>query len=220
MLNPSDGDFTNGQLGLKFHSDSPMLRGILDKAGPALGNVDGCIMPARSDNDTANNPHNPLYAIAAAGAAGGVVNLIGSRNSTSGGNSISPAMFIDNELRPTKVDRPSDVTGMVDVGNLTAILNDPVDLGGWQSYQAFPLHLQGQIPLKNVTEDAQDEGFIYLESLALDALGSIEEAQAPDIEAHARCADRQLSRALSERHGTVEGIHLIAGTAHDCRLRL
>ena len=35
---------------------------------------------------------------------------------------MSPAMFIDPEFRPTKVDRPSDVTGLVDVGDLTAIL--------------------------------------------------------------------------------------------------
>ena len=31
-------------------------------------------------------------------------------------------MQINAEFRPTKVDRPSDVTGMVDVGDLTAIL--------------------------------------------------------------------------------------------------
>jgi hypothetical protein len=37
-------------------------------------------------------------------------------------------MYIDNEIRPTKVDRPSDVTGMVDVGNLTGILSDPADV--------------------------------------------------------------------------------------------
>jgi hypothetical protein len=128
MLNASDGDYTNSELGLLFHADSPMLFGILDKFAPQAGNIDGCIMPARSDNDTANNPHNPLYAIATAGSKGSVVNLIGSRSSVSGGNSMAPAFFINNELRPTKVDRPSDVTGMVDVGNLTGILSDPEDV--------------------------------------------------------------------------------------------
>jgi hypothetical protein len=132
MLNASDGDFTNSELGLRFHSDSPMLSGILEKFSTPLteegGGVDGCIIAARSDNDTGNNPHNPMYAIAQAGAAGGVVDLIGSRSSVSGGNSMSPAMYINNEIRPTKVDRPSDVTGMVDVGNLTGILRDPVDV--------------------------------------------------------------------------------------------
>ena len=123
LLNPSAlNDFTNRELNLVFHADSPMLRGIRDYAPTALGNVDGCVIPARSDNDTANNPHNPLYALAMTGARGSVVDLIGSRSSDSGGNSMSPAMYIDPEFRPTKVDRPNDVTGLVDVGDLTTIL--------------------------------------------------------------------------------------------------
>jgi len=123
LLNSSaNSDFINNDLNLLFHADSPMLRGIIDKAPTAIGRVDGCVIPARSDNDTANNPHNPLYALAKAGSRGQVVDLIGSRNSTSGGNSMSPAMYINPEFRPTKVDRPSDVTGLVDVGDLTAIL--------------------------------------------------------------------------------------------------
>jgi len=36
---------------------------------------------------------------------------------------MTPATLFDPELRPTKVDRPSDVTGMVDVGDLTTILS-------------------------------------------------------------------------------------------------
>ena len=122
-LNPSvDNDFTNRELGLVFHADSPMLLGIREKAVTAIGNIDGCVIPARSDNDTANNTHNPLYALAMTGARGSVVDLIGSRNSTSGGNSMSPPMYINPEFRPTKVDRPSDVTGLVDLGDLTGIL--------------------------------------------------------------------------------------------------
>jgi hypothetical protein len=35
--------------------------------------------------------------------------------------------MIDPEIRPTKVDRPTDVTGMIDTGNLTAVL-DPNDV--------------------------------------------------------------------------------------------
>lgn len=129
MLNSSNGEFINEQLGLKFHSDSAMLFGILDKfTSVAPGMVDGAVIAARSDNDTGNNTHNPLYGIAAAGAAGGVVSLIGSRNSESGGNSMAPPGLINPELRPTKVDRPSDVTGMVDVGDLTSVLSSPEDV--------------------------------------------------------------------------------------------
>ena len=127
--NASDGDFTNSQLGLKFHSDSALLTGILEKfQSVADGLVDGAVIPARSGNDTSNNPHNPLYGIAKAGAVGGVVKLIGSRNTESGGNSVAPPELIDPTIRPTKVDRPSDVTGMVDVGDLTAVFNSPEDV--------------------------------------------------------------------------------------------
>jgi len=122
LLNASNGDFTNSDLNLMFHADSPMLFGILEKASAAIGNVDGAVIPARSDNDTGNNPHNPLYPLAMTGARGSVVDLVGSRSSVSGGNSMASAMYIDPNFQPTKVDRPSDVTGLVDVGDLTTIL--------------------------------------------------------------------------------------------------
>ena len=120
----SNGDFTDTTLGLAFHSDSAFLRGILEKAGTRGANINGCVIPARSDNDTANNPHNPMYGIARAGAGGSILTLVGSRNSDSGGNSLAPALMVDTEIRPTKVDRPSDVTGMIDTGNLTEILSN------------------------------------------------------------------------------------------------
>jgi hypothetical protein len=125
LLNPGiTSDFTNDELNLIFHADSAMLFGIREKAPNAIasGRIDGSVIPARSDNDTGNNPHNPLYGLVMAGARGEVVDIIGSRSSVSGGNSMAPAMQINPESRPTKVDRPSDVTGMVDVGDLTSIL--------------------------------------------------------------------------------------------------
>ncbi len=135
----SNGDYTDTTLGLAFHSNSAMLKGILEKAITGRGNIDGAVLPARSENDTGNNPHNPMYGIARAlkqasssnpgnqSYPGSVVTLVGSRNSDSGGNSMAPAMMIDPSIRPTKVDRPTDVTGMIDTGNLTAIL-DPDDV--------------------------------------------------------------------------------------------
>lgn len=157
MLNLSDGDFTNSRLGLKFHSDSAMLSGILEKFTSTNGTIDGAVIAARSDNDTGNNPHNPLYGIARAGAEGGVVTLIGSRNSESGGNSMSPASLINPEVRPTKVDRPGDVTGMVDVGDLTAVLSDPNDVTAVMESMARLSHkkisLSSVSPNINVTRD-------------------------------------------------------------------
>ena len=124
-VNPATGtnDFINTDLGLAFHSDSAFLRGILERASPAtLANTNGAILVNRSENDTGNNPHNPMYAIARTGARGELLDLIGSRTSESGGNSMAPNEFIDPALRPTKVDRPSDVTGLVDTGKLVGLL--------------------------------------------------------------------------------------------------
>ncbi|MEA2093202.1 MAG: hypothetical protein U9P11_01410, partial [Pseudomonadota bacterium] len=113
-VNPVTGlnDFINTEFGLAFHSTSAMLQGIQEKAGNRAAEINGAIIPARSDNDTGNNPHNPVYGIAKAGADGSLLTLIGSRSSDSGGNSMAPAMMIDASIRPTKVDRPTDVTGM------------------------------------------------------------------------------------------------------------
>lgn len=125
MVNPVTGtnDFVDTSMGLAFHSDSAMLRGIVERAAAASGNTNGAVIPARSQNDTANNPHNPMYGISRAGADGAgargeLLSLIGSRTSDSGGNSMAPAGMLDPAIRPTKVDRPSDATGLIDLGGL------------------------------------------------------------------------------------------------------
>ena len=125
VMNPNTGlsDFINTDYGLAFHSDSAFLRGIQEKA-PGRGiNTSGAVIPARSENDTGNNPHNPMYGIASGGADGELLTLIGSRSSDSGGNSMAPDMMINPGIRPTKVDRPSDVTGMVDTGELINVMS-------------------------------------------------------------------------------------------------
>jgi hypothetical protein len=109
-------------LGLLFHSDSALLRGITEKAAAAASNINGAVIPARSENDTGNNPHNPMYAINRAGANGELLALIGSRASDSGGNSMAPAAYINPAVRPTKIDRASDATGLVDTGELVNLL--------------------------------------------------------------------------------------------------
>lgn len=124
----ASGQFTDDTLGLLFHSESAMLRGILDKATGMGGFVNGAVIPGRSDNDTGNNPHNPMYGIYRAGLRGQILQLIGSENTESGGNSVAPAMLIDPEIRPTKIDRPSDASGLVDVGDLNLLLDNPDDI--------------------------------------------------------------------------------------------
>lgn len=116
--------FVDTDLGLAFHTDSAMLRGIKTRFAQAnWANVNGAVYPARSENDTGNNPHNPMYYINKAGADGSLLTLIGSRSSDSGGNSMAPARSIDAKVRPTKIDRPTDVTGLVDLGDLIGLLD-------------------------------------------------------------------------------------------------
>ena len=99
--------------GLAMHPNSALLRGMLDKTNPATrANTNGCVIPARSENDTGNNPHNPVYGIASAGANGEFVATIGTRNSESGGRSRAPDSMIQAALRPVKVSRPSEAIGL------------------------------------------------------------------------------------------------------------
>jgi hypothetical protein len=127
--------YENFDLGLGFHLDSAFRRGIMDSL--TAGNeafINGAVIPARSDNDTSNNPHNPMYGIARAGpidpltrlglgANGSILTLAGSENTASGGNSMLPAALMDPSLTPTKVDRPGDVVNLVDTGDLVGILS-------------------------------------------------------------------------------------------------
>ncbi len=123
-MTPRQPGQVNMELGLPFHADSAFLRGILSRTTPETrANVNGTIICARSDNDTGNNPHNPRYGINAAGANGELVALIGTQSSESGGRSMAPASMIDPEVRPVKVDRPSDATGLVDTGRLLDLLD-------------------------------------------------------------------------------------------------
>ena len=120
----SNGDHTNTQLGLAFHADSAYLRGMQSRMSvTTMANVNGAVIPARSENDTSNNPHNPLYGIQKAGADGSILTLCGSQNSVSGGNSMAPLMMINPKYQPTKVSQPSDVVGLVDTGQLVGLLS-------------------------------------------------------------------------------------------------
>lgn len=149
-------NFINTDLGLAFHSDSQMLAGILEKAGVSAPMINGAVIPARSENDTGNNPHNPMYAINKAGADGELLALVGSRTSDSGGNSMAPAALIDPSVRPTKVDQPSDVTGLVDVGDLVNLMEQGDTVAVMESiYRISDAKLQNVVSASASARDAQ-----------------------------------------------------------------
>jgi hypothetical protein len=123
-MTPDNAGQVNTELGIAFHADSAFLAGILSKTSDTTrANVNGTLIAARSDNDTDNNPHNPMYGINKAGANGDLVTLIGSRSSDSGGNSEAPGSMVDPAVRPTKVSSGRDATGLVDTGKLIDLLD-------------------------------------------------------------------------------------------------
>ena len=84
-------NFVNTEFGAAWHSDGAILRGMQASTQAATrANVNGFGIAARSENDTGNNPHNPMYGINRVGADGELLTLIGSQNTDSGGNSMAP----------------------------------------------------------------------------------------------------------------------------------
>src|SRR5580698_6332134 len=100
--NSSTTSFVDSSLGLRFHSDSAHLRGIKTRfSNPTfMAKVTGTVVPALSQNDTNTNPHNPMYGIYQFGARGGLLNLIGSNSSVSGGNSMAPPTMVIAAAQP------------------------------------------------------------------------------------------------------------------------
>jgi hypothetical protein len=122
--NPSTtGNFIDSSFGLRFHSDSAHLRGMKMRTSvKAMAGTNGSIIPALSQNDTNTNPHNPMYAIYQYGARGGLLDLIGSSSSVSGGNSMAPPTMVIASAQPTKVSSSADSKGLVSTGQLSQLL--------------------------------------------------------------------------------------------------
>jgi hypothetical protein len=123
------GNFVDASFGLRYHSDSAHLRGMkLRASAAAMAGTTGTIIPALSQNDTNTNPHNPMYGIYQYGARGGLLNLIGSQSSASGGNSMAPPTMVLAEAMPTKISSSQDSSGLVSTGQLGTLLPNPNDV--------------------------------------------------------------------------------------------
>jgi hypothetical protein len=129
--NSSTKNFINSSFTLRYHSDSAHLRGMMTSipaGSSALTNTTGTVIPALSQNDTSDNPHNPMYGIWQAGARGALLNLIGSESSVSGGNSMSPPNMINIAAQPTKIADSTDSQGLVNTGQLSTLLPNSADV--------------------------------------------------------------------------------------------
>ncbi len=124
-----NGNFIDTSLGLAWHSDGAILRGIKSMASTqAMANTNGAVIAAMSQNDTSQNPHNPMYGIFDAGANGSLLPLIGTQPSISGGNSAAPSALINLTVSPTVVTSSSNITGLVNTGQLGTIFgSNPAD---------------------------------------------------------------------------------------------
>ena len=184
--------YENFDLGLGFHLDSAFRRGIMTSL--TAGNeqfINGAVIPARSDNDTGNNPHNPMNGIARAGtgglgADGSILTLTGSENTASGGNSTLPQMLMDPGLTPTKVDRPGDVVNLVDTGDLVGILSKDDATAVMESIYRLSDRKMDQVDTQ-ITQDAVVKELVrcgYLKSADIaDRFGGvpIDPSQDPEI---------------------------------------
>ena len=113
---PSSSANVNSSLGLLWHADGAIQRGITSMITPATAaGVNGAVICAMSQNDTQTNPHNPMYGIAMAGRKGQLLQLIGTQSSVSGGNSQAPMELIDPALQPSTITQPSDATSLVPI---------------------------------------------------------------------------------------------------------
>ena len=124
MVPTAGSTFVNSSFGLLWHSDGAILRGMQTKASAGTAaNTNGAVICGMSQNDTNTNPHNPMYGIAAVGARGKLLNLVGNQSSVSGGNSMA---YNPNPLfQPTTIAVPSDDVALVSTGGAAS---DPVSI--------------------------------------------------------------------------------------------
>jgi len=200
------GNFVNTSLGLAMHSDSAYLRGISARAAvTTMNNVNGAVIPAISQTDTNLNPHNPMYGIHSAGAAGDLLVLIGTEATASGGNSMAPAYMIDPTVNPTVVTRPSDVTGLVNTGSLVGLLDQSDAVSVLESVERISAAKLGQVSTNIPSQDTAIKNLVqcsYVDAAYLvdkygNALAALDPTQDSNINAIFSSTDLQDSDFLA-----------------------
>ncbi len=123
-FHPSKSGMLSNSYGLKFHSSSGILEGMNEVLAPRAGDlsdlrlkVDGAIIGAVTNDDSQNNPINTAYMAHKAGAKGALVQLVGTANSVSGGNSISPPDQIDLTKKPSQLTNYAASEGLLSIGD-------------------------------------------------------------------------------------------------------
>jgi hypothetical protein len=123
---PSLAGQVNQDLGIAFHTQSGILRGIKDIAAMTTQQkMDGTLFATISNDDTGNNQHNPMYWLNKAGAKGKLTQLAGTSDSASGGNSQAPAESVNPTVAPVRIQSTNDARNLVSLGGaLTGTFNN------------------------------------------------------------------------------------------------
>jgi hypothetical protein len=155
---PSSTANVDPSLGLLWQTDGAIKRGIMSiAAATTAAGTSGAVLCAMSQNDTQDNPHNPMYGIAMAGAKGQLMTLCGTQSSVSGGNSQAPMALINPALQPTTIAQPSDATALV-----------PIPPGGTQDPLSVAT-LESQVRISTGTTPVSGSGDVAAFTGALSA---------------------------------------------------
>jgi hypothetical protein len=144
---PSKPGMIDNTFGIKFHSTSGILEGMNEVLAPRMGEnrdlrefVDGVLLTCITNDDTNQNPINTVYMAQKAGARGNLVQLIGNRNSVSGGSSIAPNEQVNLTLKPSQLNRFNDSSSLLSIGSSimgTSLLNGLDPNGGSDRMRKF-----------------------------------------------------------------------------------
>lgn len=123
-MHPSLSGMVDDTYGIKLHSTSGFLEGLNSVLAPTeedptdlRKSVDGVFVCAITSDDTKSNPINTSHMARKAGALGDLVQLIGTSNTDSGGNSIGPEGQVDLLYRPSPVSRFTDGESLISIGD-------------------------------------------------------------------------------------------------------
>lgn len=117
-FHPKNANRTNNEMGLMFHSDSGILRGMQTTAlMPTRLNTEGAFFCSSTDDDTSNNQINPMYWLNKAGAKGEIIQLAGFSNSKSGGNSMAPEESVNPAVAPVRIESAQQARNLVGLGS-------------------------------------------------------------------------------------------------------
>ena len=121
----SNGDNVARDLGLPMVNSGGFYRGITSVASAATrANTNGMVFCARSDNDTSTNPHNPVFALLRAGAAGSITPVTG--NQPTAGGALAQSPYIDNAKMALVVNNPKQARALQDTVKIMEVMgNNP-----------------------------------------------------------------------------------------------